>query len=182
MAANPSSVVGMRDRAVLLCMSELGLRAADVTSLTKDGVDLDGRVVRFRRPKQRDEIELPMTDRLASAIRLYLRRGRPACASSALFVKHRVPVGGRLKPIGVRGIVIRRAADAGLAGQVRGTHVLRHSVATELVNGGASLKQIADLLDHRSIDTTAIYAKVDLRSLQQVALPWPTADEGEVCP
>ena len=70
------------------------------------------------------------------------------------------------------GRVIRRAARAGLGDRIRGTHVLRHSVATQLINAGASIKQIADLLGHRSIDTTAIYAKVDLGSLAAVALPW----------
>jgi site-specific recombinase XerD len=97
-------------------------------------------------------------------------------------VKRRAPTGGPLKPIGIRGIVVRSAARAGLADRVRGTHVLRHSVATGLINAGASLKQIADLLGHRSIDTTAIYAKVDLRSLARVALPWPGSPALEVRP
>jgi len=57
------------------------------------------------------------------------------------------------------------------------THVIRHSVACRLINAGATLKQIADLLGHRSIDTTRIYAKVDLASLAQVSLPWPAAME-----
>ena len=179
MAADQSSPIGIRDRAVLLCMTELGLRASDVASITTHGIDVDERVMRLRRPKQREEVEFPMTKRLTSAIRLYLRRGRPPCATPALFVKHRAPVGGPLKSIGVRGIAVRRAADAGLADRVRGTHVIRHSVATALINAGAPMKQIADLLGHRSIDTTAIYAKVDLGSLRWVALPWPT-DEGQV--
>lgn len=179
-ATDPSCCVGMRDRAVLLCMTELGMRAADVAAMDIDGVDLAGRIVRFRRPKQRDQVELPMPPRLNNAIRLYLRRGRPLCGASALFVKHRAPMGGPLKPIGIRGIIVRRAADAGLADRVRGTHVIRHSVATALINAGAPIKQIADLLGHRSIDTTAIYAKVDLRSLRQVALPWPTAEKRAV--
>lgn len=180
LAADASSPVGMRDRAVLLCMTELGLRAADVAAIDIDGIDLAGRIARFRRPKQRDQVELPMTQRLTSAIRLYLGRGRPPCRSSALFVKHRAPVGERLKPIGIRGIVVRRAADVGLGDRVRGTHVIRHSVATALINAGAPIKQIADLLGHRSIDTTAIYAKVDLQSLRNVPLPWPTAVREDV--
>lgn len=174
---DPSSRVGMRDRAVLLCMTELGMRASDVAAMETNGVDLAARIARFRRPKQRDQVELPMTPRLNSAIRLYLRRGRPLCASSSLFVKHRAPIGGSLKPIGIRGIVVRRAADAGLTDRVRGTHVIRHSVATALINAGAPIKEIADLLGHRSIDTTAIYAKVDLRSLKKVALPWPAIEK-----
>ena len=114
-----------------------------------------------------------MTPRLAAAINPYLREGRPSTGSGFLFVTHRAPLGRGLKAIGVRDIVIRRAADAGLAKQVRGTHVLRHSVATALINAGASITEIADLLGHKSIDTTRIYTKVDLQSLARVALPWP---------
>jgi integrase/recombinase XerD len=79
-AADPSSRIGMRDRAVLLCMTELGLRGADVAAIETDGIDLAGRVVRFRRPKQREQVELPMTPRLTSALQLYLRQGRPPVA------------------------------------------------------------------------------------------------------
>ncbi len=174
-AVDLSSGVGMRDRAVMLCMTDLGLRASDVASIKIDGIDLAGGILRFRRPKQREEVELPMTRRLTIAIRLYVRRGRPPGTSSPLFVKHRAPIGAGLKPIGIRSLVVRRAVDAGLADRIHGTHVIRHSVATTLINAGATVKQIADLLGHKSLDTTAIYAKVDLRSLKAVALPWPTA-------
>ena len=72
---------------------------------------------------------------------------------------------------------MRRAAEAGLAHRIRGTHVIRHSVASRWIQAGATLKQIADLLGHRSVDTTAIYAKVDVTALAKVALPWPTSRE-----
>jgi site-specific recombinase XerD len=172
-AVDPSSPNASRDRAVLLCLTELGLRAAEVAAMTTDGVDLVGGVVRLRNPKQRETIEMPIPVRLRDALAVYLRSSRPKGATPALFVKLRAPIGGPLKPIGIRGIVVRSAARAGLADRVRGSHVLRHSVASELINAGAPLKQIADLLGHRSIDTTALYAKVDLRSLARVALPWP---------
>ena len=86
---------------------------------------------------------------------------------------HRAPIGQPLKPIGIRDIVVRYASRAGMAELIRGTHIIRHSVASSLINAGASIKDIADLLGHRSIDTTAIYAKVDMRSLASVAMPWP---------
>jgi site-specific recombinase XerD len=181
-AADRTHGMGMRDRAVLLCMTELGLRAGEVASLTTDGVNLDARILRFHRPKQREYVEVPMTRRLVRAIRSYLRRGRPACRTSVLFVKHRAPLGEPLSPTGIRSIVISRAADAGLGDRVHGSHIIRHSVATMLINAGASMKRIADLLGHRCIDTTAIYAKVDLTSLRRVALPWPTAPQVEVRP
>jgi len=73
--------------------------------------------------------------------------------------------------------VVKYAIQAGLADRIGGANITRHSVATALINQGASIKQIADLLGHRSIDTTAIYAKVDLNSLARVALPWPGTQE-----
>ena len=99
----------------MLCMGDLGLRASDVAAITTDGVDLVAGVLRFHQPKQRDLVAVPMTQRLTAAIRLYLRRGRPQCASAALFVKHRAPMGEALKPIGIRGIVVqlRRQREAG---------------------------------------------------------------------
>ncbi|HWO16519.1 MAG TPA: tyrosine-type recombinase/integrase [Solirubrobacterales bacterium] len=176
-AIDSSSPVGMRDQGVVLCITDLGLRAADVAAITTDAVDPIAGVLRIKHPKERRVAELPMTNRLATALSRYLRRGRPPCAARALFVIHRAPVGKALKPIGIRGIVTRSAARAGLGKLIRGTHVIRHSVASSLINAGASIKEIADLLGHRSIDTTAIYAKVDLRSLAGVALPWPGSRE-----
>lgn len=174
-AVNATTPIGMRDRGALLCMIELGLRASDVSGITTGGVDLPNNVLRIDHAKERRVAEFPMTQRLAHALRLYLRRGRPRCESPQLFVIHRAPIGQPLKPLGIRGIVVRYAALAGLAESIRGTHVIRHSVASSLINAGASIKDIADLLGHRSIDTTAIYAKVDLHTLARVALPWPGA-------
>ena len=179
-AINPTSPVGLRDRAIVLCLVESGLRASDVAGLELDGLDLTARTLRLRRHKQREFTTVPISRRLAAAIGAYVRRGRPVCSTSSLFVSHRAPRGKAMTPIGVRGVVVRRAAEAGLADRIRGTHVIRHSVASRWIQAGATLKQIADLLGHRSIDTTSIYAKVDLTALAQVALPWPS--DREVAP
>jgi site-specific recombinase XerD len=179
-AINPTSPVGLRDRAIVLCLVELGLRASDVAGLELDGLDLTTRVLRLGRPKQREFTTVPIGRRLATAISTYVRCGRPVCSTPSLFVSHRAPRGKAMTSIGVRGVVLRCAAAAGLASRIRGTHVIRHSVARRWIQTGATLKQIADLLGHRSIDTTSIYAKVDLRALAQVALPWP--NDREVTP
>jgi len=179
---DPAKPIGMRDRAILLCMTELGLRAADVAAITVDGVDLASGILRLRRPKPRERVETPLTVRLGRALGLYLRRGRPLCDTNALFVIHRAPTGRGLTARGIGNIVARRAAQVGLATRIRGSNVIRHSVASTLINQGASLKQIADLLGHRSIDTTSIYAKVDLDSLAKVALPCPHTHKQEVRP
>lgn len=172
---DPTVFVGMRDRGVLLCMMDLGLRASDVAAVTTDGFDPKAGILRIDHAKERRVAELPMTKRLAKALDQYLRRGRPPSSARQLFVAHRAPIGRPLTPIGILGVVTRCAARAGLGESIRGTHVIRHSVASSLINAGASIKQIADLLGHGSIDTTAIYAKVDLHSLARVAMPWPGA-------
>ena len=176
-AVDASSPIGMRNRAILLCLTKLGLRAADVASLRIEDVDQASRTLRLRRPKRRDHVAVPMTGPVAHAIDLYIRQGRPACNSSCLFVLHRAPKGRGVTSRGVCDVVVLHARRAGLADRIGGPHIIRHSVATALINQGASIKQIADLLGHRSIDTTAIYAKVDLNSLARVALPWPGAQE-----
>ena len=176
-AADTRTPLGRRDRAILLCMSELGLRASDVADLHLEGVDLRTRVLCVRRRKERESSSVPMTQKLTDALAAYLRRGRPACSTRSVFVLHRAPRGRPLTPMGIHGVVQRLADRIGLGHRVRGTHILRHSVASRMLGAGASLKQIADLLGHQSIDTTMIYAKVDLRALAQVALPWPGTKE-----
>lgn len=175
-----STPVGLRNRAILLSLIDLGLRGSDVADLELEGVDLAGRVLHLRRRKQRESACVPMTKRLAAAIGEYMRRGRPPDTSGTsvvLFVQHKAPCGAALHACGIHGVVIRQAKLAGLADRVGGSHIIRHSVASRMINAGATLKQIADLLGHRSINTTAIYAKIDLASLTQVALPWPTSSE-----
>lgn len=172
-AVRQCTPLNLRDRAILLCMVELGLRRPDVTGLEVIGVDLAHRVLRLQHHKEREAAATPMTSRLAEAIEAYLRKGRPACQSPFLFVSHRAPVGKPLSTAGLGHIVLRIAGRARLQGRVRGTHIFRHSLASRLLASGARLTQIADVLGHQSIETTMIYTKVDLRALMQVALPWP---------
>jgi site-specific recombinase XerD len=179
-AADRRTPLGRRDHAIVLCMSELGLRASDVANLELDSVDFTTHVLRLHRRKEREAAVLPMTRRLSSALQDYLEHGRPACTSSALFVRHYAPLGKPLRPIGICDVVLRRASQAGLRSRVGGTHVLRQSLASRMLSAGATLKQIADLLGHKCLDTTSLYAKVDLATLARVALPWPGSKE--VCP
>lgn len=172
-AADISTPLGRRDQAMVLCMSELGLRASDVAGLELAGIDFTAGVLRLRRRKERETTALPMPRRLRNALKAYLRRDRPACASTAVFVRHGAPLGKPLTPIGICQVVLRLASRAGLRDRVGGTHVLRHSLASRMLGAGATLKQIADLLGHQCLDTTGLYAKVDLTTLSRVALPWP---------
>ena len=168
--------IGQRDRAMLLCMSELGLRASEVAGLELDGVNLSTNTLRLRRSKTREFVELPMTRKLAGALKAYLRHGRPTCTSREVFVRHQPPLGKPLSPRTICGMVWSLGRRSGLQRRIS-AHVFRHSVASRMLSAGARLKQIADLLGHQSIDTTTIYAKVDLNALAEVALPWPGAQE-----
>jgi site-specific recombinase XerD len=117
--------------------------------------------------------ELPLPAPVGQAIAQYLRRGRPTTRCRNLFVRHRVPRGTPVTTTLIRGVMrLAYAKVEGCAGWT-GTHVLRHTAATRLLQRGATLKEIADVLGHRSLDTTALYAKVDLPALAAVALPWP---------
>lgn len=178
-APDASTPLGQRNRAILLCLSELGLRASDVAGLELNAIDFTTGVLRLCRCKEREGAVLPMTPRLAAALNAYLRRGRPTCTSSALFVFHRTPIGKSISPATIYDMVRIMATRVGLRDRVGGTHVFRRSLASRMINAGATLKQIADLLGHASLDTTSIYAKVDLRTLSRAALPWP--GRREVC-
>jgi site-specific recombinase XerD len=162
---------GRRDFAVAICLSDLGLRAAEVAALSIDDLDWRAMTMRLRRTKQQRERLLPMPARVARAIAAYLKSGRPSSSSRALFVRHRAPLGEGLKPHHVRSVV--RLAFAHCDIGYTGTHVLRHTWATTMHRRGIGLKLVADILGHRSLNTTARYAHVNLEELRQAALPWP---------
>jgi len=176
-AADLETPFGRRDYAIVLCISELGLRASDVANLEIDGIDFDAQVLRLRQRKEREAAVFPMTRRLCAALKTYIRHDRPACNSAAVFIQHRAPLGTALTSLGICHAVLRLARRAGLRDRIGGTHVLRRSLASRMLAAGATLKQIADFLGHTSIDTTTLYAKVDLKTLSRVALPWPVRKE-----
>jgi len=166
-----STSKGRRDRAVALCLSELALRSGEVVELTLDDLDWRAMTLRLRQTKQRRQRLLPLPDSVAKAIMNYLKRDRPPTQSRALFVGHLAPFEGPLTASHVRMIVRRAFARCGM--KPMGTHVLRHSWATWAHRRGSGLKLIADVLGHRSLESTQRYAHVNLEELRQVALPWP---------
>ena len=110
---------------------------------------------------------------VARAIARYLRRDRLRCACRRLFLCNRAPIGGFHSAVAISNIVKRALAKAGVDSARKGAHLLRHSLATDMLRKGASLDEIGEILRHRSPDSTAIYAKVDLDALRTLALPWP---------
>lgn len=168
-----SSPVGRRDYAMVLCQLDLGLRSAEVVTLMLDDVDWRIGTIRIRADKSRRDRLLPLSKRIGRALVEFLRHGRPKTTCRSLFVRFTRPVGTSVTCPMVRAIVNRAFAEADDCASFSGTHVLRHTAATRLYRSGASLKQVADILGHRCLDTTAIYAKVNLQQLAAVALPWP---------
>ena len=164
---------GMRDHAMALCMLHMGMRSGEVASLCLEDIDWRESVIRLSRTKARKPRELPLLTSCGISFSRYLQYGRPVSRSRNVFVRHVVPVGSRLSAENVRGAMRRAYARAGFPPTWTGTHILRHTAATMMLNKGASLKELADVLGHKSIDTTMIYTKVNISALETVMLPWP---------
>jgi len=171
-AFNQLRPTGSRDYAMALCMVVLGLRVAEVADLRLDDLDESAGTLRLLAGKPRRDRVLPMPRRIQRAVLKYVRRHRPKTIDSHLFVRHRALVGAAVTRELVRGVVRRAYSVVGGCQDWTGTHALRHTAATRLHHAGADLKEVADILGHVSINTTAIYAKVDMNRLRQVALPW----------
>ena len=169
---NQSTATGRRDYAMAVCMVELGLRVSEVAGMETTHIDWRHAVLAVPVPKARRVRQLPLSCRLGKAIAEYLRNGRPESRSKSVFLRHRAPLGMPVTRELVRGVMRRGYARCGFCDWT-GTHVLRHTAATRVHQRGATLKEVADLLGHRSLDTAKIYAKVNLPELRSVALPWP---------
>ena len=172
-SCDPSSPVGIRDRAILLLLARLGLRAGDIVQLRLGDIDWEIAAINVSGKGHR-EVRLPLTKEVGWALAAYLQDSRPRTDNEVLFVRSRAPFRAFASHSAVSVIVTRAMRRAGVTCQGRGAaHVLRHSVATSMLRQGASLQDIANVLRHRSIETTQIYAKVDVTSLRQIAQPWP---------
>lgn len=169
---------GARDYAMLLVMARLGLRAPEVIKIQLDDIDWRAGELLVR-GKGHQHDRLPITDEVGEALSRYLREERGPTACRILFVTHRAPH----RPFKDGQIVNAILKDALKAtGQKPptpyvGSHLLRHSLATRLVNAGASLDEVGDVLRHRSRRSTMIYARLDIEGLRSVAQPWPVAGD-----
>lgn len=168
-----STASGRRDYAVLLLLARLGLRAQEVATLTLD--DIDWRAGHFRiLGKGRQQAIMPLPPDVGAAIAAYLKSGRPVSDRRQLFLRVHPPHTGFPPTSGIRDIAARTLRRAGISDIAhRGSHIFRHSLATELLRSGAALTQISQVLRHKDHNTTRIYAKVDLASLHTLSLPWP---------
>ncbi len=165
--------IGLRDRAILLLLARLGLRANEVIALRLEDCDWSRGQVRVRSKGGR-ECLLPMPDDVGSAIAAYLERGRPSSNDRHLFLRSSAPISSFMPNSDAIGSVVKYAlARAGVNSPHRGSHQFRHALAVRMLRGGASFAEIGEVLRHRSPQTTSIYARVDIDALRPLALPWP---------
>jgi site-specific recombinase XerD len=166
------TATGHRNFTILLILARLGLRASEIMLMTLDDIDWDVGELLVRGKGSRHE-RLPLPRDVGEAIATYLRRWRPQCATRRLFVCVKAPIHEFSTYDAVSSIVRRALARAGLHPPKHGAHLLRFTLATNLLRRGGSLAEVAEILRHRHPDTTALYAKVDLHTLRTVAPQWP---------
>jgi integrase len=162
---------GKRDFAILMIVARLGLRSAEVARLELDDIDWRGGEIVVRgKARRRDRLPLPAD--VGQALAAYVRDARPATSTRRVFLALKAPMRA-IRPDLVSDVTRRACRRAGLPSV--GAHRLRHTLATEMMRRGAKLVEVSQVLRHRDLATTAIYAKVDLNNLRSIALPWPEA-------
>ena len=170
-ACDTTEIGGVRDRAMILLMARLGLRAGDLVKLRMQDIDWDAARLHVA-GKGRSEVRLPLPQDAGDALLEYLTEHRPETTSDRVFLTTIAPI----RPLGSSAtvsVLVRRAIErTGIETPTTGAHLLRHSAAYALLQDGISLPSIGALLRQRSLETTAIYAKVDTAMLRNVAQPW----------
>ena len=169
-----SGPCGRRDRAIVLCLSSLGLRPGEVAHLRLEDIDWRDGTLELRTRKSRRGAVLPLPRGVGRAIVAYLRKERPTTSERRVFVQRIGPHRGEpISSNAVSAVAVRVCQRANIDPPLAGAYVFRHTVASRMVRRGVRLKELADFLGHRSLDTTTIYTKTDLPALREVALPWP---------
>jgi integrase len=163
--------ISARDQAFVLLLACYGVRQGHVAALRLDDIDWRARRITFQPHKRGKAIQHEMMPAVAVTLARYLRDERPASESSCIFLRKHAPY-YPVAPARVGGVVRKLFRRLGVQGPC-GPHALRHAFATRLLRAGQPLKVIADLLGHRSLNSTCIYAKVDHPRLLEVAMDWP---------
>lgn len=163
------TAIGLRDYAILSLLARLGLRGAEAAGLQLGDIDWRAGEIAVTGKGSRSE-RLPLPAPAGEAIAAWLERGRPECESRAVFVTMRRPY-RQVTPSAVRAVMGYACDRAGM--ERRGSHRFRHALATEMLRAGASLPEVGQVLRHRSMLSTSVYAKVDQDALRPLARPWP---------
>jgi site-specific recombinase XerD len=140
--------------------------------MTLDDIDWEAGEIIVRGKSLREE-RLPLSQDIGQALVRYLSHGRPRCSSRRVFIRIKAPHKGFSSSVAICDIVKRALIRANLNPVFKGSHLLRHSLATQMLRGGATLVEIGEILRHQRLDTTQIYAKVDIAALRALAQPWP---------
>lgn len=166
------SDVGQRDYAILMLLARLGLRAGEIMSMELEDIRWDTGEIRVCGKGQQRKC-FPLSQEVGKAVAAYLENVRQPCASRRVFLRIRAPYRGLAHSAALGAIVRRALSRAGLDPPSKGAHLFRHSLATHMLQNGATLTEIGQILHHKSPNTTAIYAKVDISGLRALARPWP---------
>ena len=174
LGAFPNGRWPRRGYAIVRCALDMGLRAGEIANLLIGDIDWREGTVKLKGTKSRRQDILPLPMATGQALADYLQHERPATPSPAIFVRRRDSRDIPITTDAVQKVIRRACRRVGLPDS--GSHVLRHTLACRLVESGGSLKEVADVLRHRSLETTRIYAKLDTPNLTGVALPWPGSE------
>ena len=174
LGAFPNGRWPRRGYAIVRCALDMGLRAGEIANLLISDIDWRDGTVTLKGTKSRRQDILPLPMATGQALADYLQHERPATASPAIFVRRRDSRDIPITTDAVQKVIRRACRRVGLPDS--GSHVLRHTLACRLIENGSSLKEVADVLRHRSLETTRIYAKLDTPNLTGVALPWPGSE------
>ncbi len=166
------TATGRRDYAIVLLLARLGLRSGEVGFLEFDDIDWKAGQLSVR-GKRGQRTALPLPVDVGEAIAAYLRHGRPCSTDRRVFLRSKAPIRGFLSQCAIGSIVRHALERAGIQAPTKGAHQFRHALATRMLRRGASLTEIGEVLRHRRQQTTTIYAKVDIKALRTLALPWP---------
>jgi integrase len=167
-----SSPNGARDYAIILVLMAYGVRAISAAQLRLDDIDWKQSKIRFRAPKGGKEVVVPLLDAVGEALLQWLPNRQRHGPHREVFLGTKAPH-GPLDSVTIGKVVRTYMEKAGIHAPGRGAHTLRHSWAIRALAHDTPIKAIADSLGHRYIDTTFIYAKADLKTLRDVAMPWP---------
>lgn len=171
-AVSQDTPAGLRDYAILMLLTAYGLRGQQIAELRLDDITWPRSLIRIRACKGGKEVVLPLLEAVGEAILRYLRHRPANTPFRHLFLAPRAPHQPATGMV-ISQVARRHIKKAGLKVARCGTSTLRHSWAIRALTQGSSIKTIADMLGHRWVHNTFIYAKADLNTLREVALPWP---------
>jgi site-specific recombinase XerD len=170
-SCDQARAVGIRDYALLILMARLGLRTKEILKIHLDDIDWEsGTLTVYGKGGYQEQLPIPAD--VGQAIVAYLKKVRPKCDTRRVFVTTKGPI-KELTRSSICSMVRRTCQRVGLSPPHQGPYLLRHSLATRMLREGATMREIAEILRHRSLNTTRIYAKVDLTSLRELTIPWP---------